>query len=235
MNITRCLSGLVSIGAALWLLAGAQGCGPQISCGNCDCEYDGCDTTSDTDTTTSDTETTTSTETTTTSSTSIPDEPPSPEGVCQKVCACQPQACSGAGGIQACIESFEEAIIVSQANGCADEFNVAFTCFDEKFMCVSGEPEVEECEPLIEQLNACMDGPPPGPTACDEHIQKILTKYVACDIEVGEIDPVECTPDVLEQLACMSVCIQEAPCVVFNGEPTEEQSQEFAGCVSDCQ
>lgn len=238
MNTTKYFSGLVSVGAAaLWLLAGAQGCGSQAVCETCDCETDGCTTTtSGTDTTTSsDTETTTSTETPTTTSTSTTTDPSLSESVCQKICDCQPQACAGTGGIEECIQSFEAASFGAQVDGCTAEFNAAFTCFDEEFKCVNGMPQVDVCEPLIDKFNACSDGPEPDQTACDQVTAQINAKYELCGVDPEEPEePIECTTSLLEALECINVCIQNTPCVVFNGDPTDQQIEALSECIGAC-
>src|SRR5262245_45649804 len=114
MSVAKCLSGIVSIGAAAWLLALAPGCEPDVNCGGCECDTEGCSST----TTGTDTDTTTST----------PTPAPAFGDVCAAACACDPSGCEN-GGTSPCIQSFEDMWNEAKATGCEAEFGAAFTCF----------------------------------------------------------------------------------------------------------
>ncbi len=100
-------------------------------------------------------------------------------------------------------------------------------------MCVNGDIEIIDCQPLIDELNTCLDGPPPDPPR-DLLIQGSSWKYESCGIEVqgGGDDPPECTPEVQQQTKCIHDCILMTSCEVIKGEASQEEMDEYVECVS---
>lgn len=235
MNVARFVSGVVSIGAVLGLVAAVEGCGGNVQCDECGCESDGCtSTTTGTETgtqtgtqtgTETSTQTGTATETTTTS-------PPSPAELCNKVCDCMPDACSG--GIAECVSSISETVQDAIQADCKAAVDAVLSCY-ESLPCLDGGIDFTPCEPVAAAFEECMQGPPPDPTECDALIDQILGKYDACGIGVTPTEPAECAPETLEQLTCFTPCIVEAPCSVFDGNATDEEMQAYSDCIELCQ
>lgn len=237
MNVARFVSGVVSIGVVLGLVAGLEGCGGDVQCEACGCESDGCTSTTTGTETGTQTGTQTGTETGTQTGTGTATEttttsPPSPAELCNKVCDCMPDACSG--GIGECVSSLSETVQDAIQADCKAAVDALLSCY-ESLPCENGGIDFSPCEPVAAAFEECMQGPPPDPTECVALVDQIIGKYESCGIDVEPGEPPDCSPEILEQLACFTPCILEAPCSVFGENATDAEIEAYSSCISLCE
>jgi hypothetical protein len=86
----------------------------------------------------------------------------------------------------------------------------------------------------------CSDPPCPeigGGTGdpCEQSLQTLEAKYVACGIELGPSvdEPVECTQELAAQYSCVTQCVGAASCEALNGVDADA-TVAFAECLGDC-
>ncbi len=220
MNLAKYLPVTVSLLPLLGLLITAEGCGGNVSCSSCDCDPDACSTGTTTET---------GTETGTGTGTTIPT---SPGDVCDIICDCF-GGCAGEG-IESCLASFDEGLQIATEAGCEQEYLAMYACYEENLQCIDGELEYSACLPLIEAADACIEGPTPTSSLCDEHMAQVLDKYSSCGLDVEEPSPINCTDEALAQVSCFAACILEAPCSVFDDTATQAEMEAYTGCVGAC-
>ncbi len=229
MKVSKLLPGLFSVPFALAFASFAQGCGGNVIV----CEGEECDGTT-TDTTSGTGGTTSGTGGTTSSSTAVPQS--AIEKVCEKACSCAPDECSSSSFFEECVKGFQQLNDDAQTSGCQAEFGVAFSCYEDNLVCQNGTANADACMDEIQTFTDCLEGPLPDPNACDELVGQIIDKYGSCGIIVepgGE--PTDCTQDVLNQLQCVTPCINEAPCSVFGDNPPPEDIAAYSDCINACQ
>lgn len=74
------------------------------------------------------------------------------------------------------------------------------------------------------------------PKRCERFTDAVADQFEACGFPSVEEQNVEidCTDELFEQLRCMSVCVEDAPCSAFDGSDIDAVTR-FSDCVLGCQ
>jgi hypothetical protein len=246
--------GALALGAAVWLFAGAQGCGSPAECDDCECDSANCwpaTTTSTASSTETSTASSTETSTATPSSTDTPtatatstetatatEELTPFEQICQMACDCMPDVCP-TGDIAPCVADLQQAQQDALDAGCGAEIENLTSCYLEEVSCKNGELDLGGCQPVIDQMELCLEGDPdpdpdPDPGACQVVINQINAKFLSCGIAVEPEQVTECPQTLLLIYHCMNNCLQDASCAAINGEASPQETQAYSQCLMSC-
>ncbi len=149
---------------------------------------------------------------------------------CNQICDCT--GCSD-GEKDDCVDNFDDAAKTAEDEGCEDQFDDVVSCSSDELECTDGVASADGCDVELKALADCTEAPiGVGSNSCESANARILARFESCGVDTGDPDdsePMECTPDLAQQVACFESCVDIATC-----EDINQSSGPWIDCLTSC-